>query len=1294
MVDAKLKPGEDTSRHVPDMLTDREVAAALKNECLSILQSPPELRSDTQRSHLIKWLRSHNSVLLKELSNKVLDALCSKVVFQTFPSQKVVFKQGAPSDAFYIILTGSVSIWINTGPTKGATTDESEVFNQNDEMVAAGIEDDETTTTRNEVKETHAHRNEEKSSDSSPRGSDETDSNESVPSLTRSKKSLSLFDLPSKYKRPVGVGISSNLTFVGVMSAGDEKCAFGELGLVSGEPRSATIKCEDHTELLRVSKDDFHTVLKTYSESLKRRVALIATFPGFRIAPKPISIGSMSLISSRRGRRKALLAAGAISEKYISKLSMFFKEYTLHHPRSILFSQGDKCDRIFFLVDGEVEVLQQVAHQFTRPPISGTEPIFGTKKIEVVLTRIAATYPQHIRQQQEENDEAKRRHQQVQADSRNSVIDEGKEEAADLKNGAHDSDANSSDGLTGAAFTEEVLNASRRPIVLPSHTLQSSQSSSSSVGVDRGAFPSSSTTGQILGESPLFIKSLKGCYDTTVRTIGPCSFLVISKMDFLRRMNFLLLSRFKAGVREKMKWRAKRLEEIALPKEVLTKGGHIASLNAIKNGSNTTRAGVGHKISNLLPLDLKSSISSSSSSSLSAPSTFRSNHKYAHHQTSLALQSWSLRQKQLQLAAHKNIRLLPTLTHPTADSSNNNNNNNKMNYSTNPPAIKGVPLNISGSSQTGLHAPNSSSAAPSSQHNVFTNPHDSVSTSLPLSSLFDTSVPLPSRFLSELEHTSIGTAHVVPSDPIHSASRFITGLNPTISLTRRGSFGLAPDLRPLTNLAELQQQQRHQPQQQERKESKEFDNNDAASLAANDLIPLPHSIPMTLAPTAPPSQSLIPSPRRSSILTAYSSLHVVPSPAHTSLTPADHLILTNELRSSEASQRAKQIVKVMQEMKDRKEEWVVTPNAKKKMATKKKQDYNQNENDNGDVINLPVDDVRMMWQRREEKREKKKWSIDEQNQSNANGVGKSSANLAHAGDSSLATNWQHLNLSTSTSHSESHPSPAPLVDPLSDLRAILEASSNSRARRLKELAILGNVQHQLQMTPQLLQDLSVIAPKSSILQTALSLGTRAKNTQTHRTITMVATSNAQLLHSIDWPIVMATTHAAPVTLSATDKLVYIGGTLHPGANPHNTTGILRVGTVKELADYKDITPEELIAHTHAMKEAAKSNRLNPPTEKDSTKSDPNSNPSERRFPPHSNQFNRSPNDSSSNYSHSHFIAKRFPSSVLSMISTQSTPFTLLPTIPCASSDHIHITKPLTRYHRSDKSGYQPMIRYK
>lgn len=118
---AKIAPGENTIRA---LLRERdeqlERAETQKQQCMRIVQLPAEVRTPEQREQLLAFLRSQNSFLLKELQPHVLAKLCERVGYACYRPGSIVFKQGAPSDAFYICVTGSVSIWINPPPKPAA----------------------------------------------------------------------------------------------------------------------------------------------------------------------------------------------------------------------------------------------------------------------------------------------------------------------------------------------------------------------------------------------------------------------------------------------------------------------------------------------------------------------------------------------------------------------------------------------------------------------------------------------------------------------------------------------------------------------------------------------------------------------------------------------------------------------------------------------------------------------------------------------------------------------------------------------------------------------------------------------------------------------------------------------------------------------------------------------------------------------------------------------------------------------------------------------------------------------
>jgi hypothetical protein len=80
---------------------------------LAVLRKAPSARSMNDLNVLLRWLPSLRVKVFEELSEDALRSLCSKVQFETMDARAVVFRQGDPSARLYVILRGSVSVWVN-----------------------------------------------------------------------------------------------------------------------------------------------------------------------------------------------------------------------------------------------------------------------------------------------------------------------------------------------------------------------------------------------------------------------------------------------------------------------------------------------------------------------------------------------------------------------------------------------------------------------------------------------------------------------------------------------------------------------------------------------------------------------------------------------------------------------------------------------------------------------------------------------------------------------------------------------------------------------------------------------------------------------------------------------------------------------------------------------------------------------------------------------------------------------------------------------------------------------------
>ncbi len=101
--------------HISDFLRSQGVhdGVALRELCKRIIQKPPSERSENDLDVLFCWATTAlNCKLFSELKESVVKAVCAKMVWEEIAADSVVFRQGDTSDKLYIVIKGSVSVWI------------------------------------------------------------------------------------------------------------------------------------------------------------------------------------------------------------------------------------------------------------------------------------------------------------------------------------------------------------------------------------------------------------------------------------------------------------------------------------------------------------------------------------------------------------------------------------------------------------------------------------------------------------------------------------------------------------------------------------------------------------------------------------------------------------------------------------------------------------------------------------------------------------------------------------------------------------------------------------------------------------------------------------------------------------------------------------------------------------------------------------------------------------------------------------------------------------------------------
>ena len=108
--------------------------------------------------------------------------------------------------------------------------------------------------------------------------------------------------------------------------------SFGELALIDGKPRMATIKCLKRCHFLVLSKKEFQKSLEDIKQ--KKKAALVNWI-------------------------KNIPLFGKLTRTYLGKLSDNTKEIKITKD-FLLFKEGDTADRVYIVRDGEYVVTKKI----------------------------------------------------------------------------------------------------------------------------------------------------------------------------------------------------------------------------------------------------------------------------------------------------------------------------------------------------------------------------------------------------------------------------------------------------------------------------------------------------------------------------------------------------------------------------------------------------------------------------------------------------------------------------------------------------------------------------------------------------------------------------------------------------------------------------------------------------------------------------------------------------------------------------------------------------------------------
>ena len=248
---------------------------------LELLSIPCVQRSELTIQRLVDL--TQNVRFFSGLSRHVHAQCCRAMKCAHYSPNEVIFRYGAVADSFCIILRGLVSVgiptWTSVHPS--ATTFKPTFLSPQSRRLSQAL--------------LHPERPRKKSI----RPTNNLLTEEPVPTLI--------------------------LNEVNQLSEG---ASFGELGLLVGEKRSATVTCKQHTTLAVLEKSDFDSILKDYqAKLLNDKISFLRSVPAF----------------------------ASWSFSAMSKCSYYFYERT-YYKGDVVYREEDVPMEMYVIKEGEFKV--------------------------------------------------------------------------------------------------------------------------------------------------------------------------------------------------------------------------------------------------------------------------------------------------------------------------------------------------------------------------------------------------------------------------------------------------------------------------------------------------------------------------------------------------------------------------------------------------------------------------------------------------------------------------------------------------------------------------------------------------------------------------------------------------------------------------------------------------------------------------------------------------------------------------------------------------------------------------
>jgi CRP-like cAMP-binding protein len=271
----------------------------------SALQKPTHTRTPADIELIQRWLeKTTTSGLLHKLHVSLFASLCAQAQYEKDEAGHIVFRDGDEADKFYIIMSGKVSVWmLQGGKKKLRLKNWSKV-----KKAAMAI------------------------------GGKKARLKSLLRGFNRRQQPPAL--LPDKEG-------THHYKLLGEMHAGQ---TFGELGLLSGKPRGALIRCDSVCELLAINKSVFDSLIRGSFGKSHVKPGLLKKFDVFR----------------------------DINVAGLSKVENLF-EARHYGPARVILTEGKHTDSIFFLISGQCKLVKQTEEK-ERATVLGNRPQLPQRK--------------------------------------------------------------------------------------------------------------------------------------------------------------------------------------------------------------------------------------------------------------------------------------------------------------------------------------------------------------------------------------------------------------------------------------------------------------------------------------------------------------------------------------------------------------------------------------------------------------------------------------------------------------------------------------------------------------------------------------------------------------------------------------------------------------------------------------------------------------------------------------------------------------------------------------------------